>query len=414
MASIAVSAGSFDPLTDAYLQDPYPLYARLREVTPVFYAESIDMWVVTRADDIDAILRDPERFSARIAQDSVFAHTPGVEAVLTKGGFAAAPTMSNCDPPKHGRIRKQNIKAFSVRRVQVLEGQVRATSAALIDQIARSPHRRADLVAELNHPLPAAMIFRLIGFPDDDTDMLKGWSGDRLVFTWGRPEPEEQLAVAANMVRYWRYCVDFVTRRLADPVDDFTSDLVRVHREDPAAISVDEITNVAYGLSFAGHENLTSMTTNAIRALLAHHDQWELLCADPSLVADAVEECLRYDSSNPGWRRVTNEAVTIGGVDVPAGAKLLLLLGAANHDPAWFERPDGFDITRTGGHPHIAFGKGIHYCLGAALVRLELRIVLEQLTERLPDLSLVPDQAYEYTPNVAFRGPKRLLVEWPA
>ncbi len=399
----------FDPLSDEYLQDPYPLYARLRQEAPVFYAESIDMWVVTRADDIEAIFRD-QRFSAAIAQDSVFPLAPEVSTVLAEGGFGAAPTMSNCDPPKHGRIRKQNMKAFSVRRIQVLEGPVRATASELIERMA--PNRSADLVAELSHPLPATMIFRLIGFPPEDTNMLKSWTGDRLVFTWGRSRPEEQVGVARNMVRYWNYCAAFVRQRLAEPKDDFTSDLLRVHIEDPDAISVEEITNVAYGLSFAGHENLTSMTNNAIRQLLTHRDQWDLLCADPARIPDAVEECLRYDSSNPGWRRETTQPVTIGGVDVPAGAKLLLLLGAANRDPAWFDRPERFDVTRSGGRPHIAFGKGIHYCLGAALVRLELRIVLEQLTARLPSLSLVPDQHYEYTPNVAFRGPKRLLVRW--
>lgn len=400
----------FDPLNDAYQRDPYPLYQTLRAETPAFYAPSIDMWVITRAADIEGIFRDPTTFSAAIAQDPVFPLGDEAKAVLRDGGFGAAPVMSNLDPPEHERIRKHNMKAFSIRRIGALEEPVRQKATELVDAMA--PKGRVDFVAALSYPLPAAMIFRLIGFPDADTEMLKSWTGNRLVFTWGRPRPGEDVAVAENMVRYWRYCEEFVARRLADLRDDFASDLLRVHLEQPGELSVSEVTNVCYGLSFAGHENLTSMTNNAIRQLLVHRDQWERLCADPAVIPNAIEECLRFDSSNPGWRRVTTRAVSIGGVEVPAGAKLLLLLGAANHDPARFDDPESFDVTRTDVKGHIAFGKGIHYCLGAALVRLELRIVLEHLVSRLPSLRLVPGQELRYTPNVAFRGPRELWVEW--
>lgn len=402
---------AFDPLDPATIADPYPVYARLRERSAAFYAPAIDMWVVTRADDIDAVLRDPATYSASIAQDPLAPLIPEAAAVLADGGFGAAPVMSNLDPPEHARIRKHNMSTFSIRRIATLEEEVRRRATELVG--AMVPLGGGDLVALLHHPLPAHMIFRLIGFPEADTAQLKAWTGNRLVFTWGRPSPDEQVAVARRMVDYWRYVAGFVAGRLADPADDFTSDLVRIHRADPSALSITELTNVVYGLSFAGHENLTSMTTNAVRQLLGHRDQWDELCADPGRIPDAVEECLRYDSSNPGWRRRTTTAVRIGGVDVPAGAKLLLLLGAANRDPAWYADPERFDIHRQDNRRHLAFGRGIHYCLGAALVRLELRVVLEQLTGRLPGLRLVEGQPLDYTPNVAFRAPRRLLAEWP-
>jgi len=166
-----------------------------------------------------------------------------------------------------------------------------------------------------------------------------------------------------------------------------------------------------YGLSFAGHETTTNLTTNAVRRLLEHPDQWREICADPTLIPGAVEEVLRFDTSVIAWRRITTRAVSIGGVEVPAHAKLMLMLAAADHDPARFPDPDAFDIHRPDAARHLAFGKGIHFCLGAPLARMELRIVLELLTEHAPDLAMAADQDLTFPPNIAFRGPRRLLLE---
>ena len=213
------------------------------------------------------------------------------------------------------------------------------------------------------------------------------------------------------MARYWRYCERFVADRIADPRDDFTSDHVRVHLDDPEALTVDEIVGVIYGLSFAGHETTTNLTTNAVRRLLEHPDQWREICADPTLIPGAVEEVLRFDTSVIAWRRITTRAVSIGGVEVPAHAKLMLMLAAADHDPGRFPDPDAFDIHRADAARHLAFGKGIHFCLGAPLARMELRIVLELLTKQAPDLAMAADQDLTFPPNIAFRGPHRLLLE---
>ncbi|GAA1307217.1 cytochrome P450 [Pseudonocardia xinjiangensis] len=241
--------------------------------------------------------------------------------------------------------------------------------------------------------------------------MLKSWCGNRMAFSWGLPSATEQTEIAANMARYWRYCEQFVADRLADPQDDFTSDHIRVHLDDPEQLSINEIIGVIYGLSFAGHETTTNLTTNTIRRLLEHRDQWEALCADPSLITNAVEEVLRFDTSVLAWRRITTHPVRIGDVDVPAGAKLMLLLGSADRDADRFPDPDTFDIRRPDAARHLAFGKGIHFCLGAPLARMEVRIVLELLTSLAPDLALVPAQQLTFPPNISFRGPQRLLLE---
>jgi len=346
----------FDPLALDYLADPYPTLAAVRDEAAAFYAPGIDMWVVTRYADIDAIFKDPATYSAAITQAPVFPLARRAQQILAQG-FGATPTMSNCDPPKHTRIRAHNVKAFSARRIAVLEPKVRAKARELVAAITPG---RVDLVPAVTYPLPAYMIFTLIGFPDQDMDMLKGWCGNRMAFSWGRPGPDEQAEIAANMVRYWCYCEDFVARRARDPRDDFTSDLVRVRLADPDALSLEEITNVAYGLSFAGHETTTNFTGNTLLRLLSDRAQWDELCADPQTIPGAIEEALRYDTSVITWRRVTTRPSRIGQVEIPAGAKILLLLGSAGRDPGKFGEPETFDIHRRDARAHLAFGKGIH------------------------------------------------------
>lgn len=400
-----------DPMDDAYLHDPYPALNRLRSTAPVTFAPALGYWLVTRYADVEAVFLDPATYSARIAQDPLLPLSEEARGVLA-GGFGATPTMSNCDPPKHGRIRRHNMKSFSARRLTTLEPTVRARCSELVDRLlARiEAEGSADLVEELAFPLPAVVVFALIGFPDGDTERLKQWCTDRTSFSWGRPSEQAQIRIAEQMTAYWRYCETFVRERLADPRDDFTSDLLRVHLDDSETISVEEIVNIAYGLSFAGHETTTGLIGNAVRRLLEVPDRWEQLRDDPALLPTAVEEVLRFDTSVIAWRRITTRPVELGGAALPQGAKLLLMLAAANRDPDRFPDPDGFDLQRPDARAHLSFGKGIHFCLGAALARLELRVVLEQLLDRAPDLKLIENQELSFGPNVAFRGPQTLRV----
>jgi cytochrome P450 len=397
-----------DPFAADFLADPYPALAALREEAPVCYSPVLDMWIVTRYADIEAIFHDHRTFSATIVQDPI--HPPAAEAraVLDEGGFRPTPTMSNVDPPKHTRIRRHNMRSFSARRIASLEPRVRDRAAQLIEQMLAAPE--FDVVAGLTFPLPAYMIFTFLGFPAEDIELLKGWCGNRALYSWGRPSAAEQVEIAGNMVRYWQYCERFADARIAEPVDDFTSDLARVHLTDPAELSRAEITGIVYALSFAGHETTTNLTTNALRRLLENRAQWDALCADPARIPNAVEEVLRHDTSVIAWRRVTTRPVEIGGVPVPEGARLMLSLAAANHDPDRFPDPTSFDVRRPNAREHLAFGLGIHFCLGAPLARIEVRTVLELLTQRVPELDLVAGQHYDFPPNMSFRGPRRLLL----
>jgi len=400
----------FDPLDPEYLADPYPYYARFRREAPVFYAPKIDFWVVSRYEDIVDIVKDPETFSNARVQEPL--HPLSQEALRNlKRGVRVVPTTSTADPPLHKRTRKHAARAFSARRVAELEGRIREIANGLID--AMISDGRADLVDRFAFPLPASVVFSLIGYPEEDTEMLKSWCSDRLKITWGRPLPEEQLATIEKMTSFFHYIEDFVRRRAEDIRDDYTSDLLRIRADDEENLSFDEVVSICYSLSFAGHETTTNLILNGLRQLLGQPGLWDELREDPSLIENAVEETLRRDTSVIAWRRSTTRPVEISGVEVPEGARLMLLLASANRDEGVFEDPDAFDIRRENANKHIAFSHGIHFCLGAPLARLEARIAFELLTQRLPDLKLSPpDQRFEFDPNMSFRGPKELWAEW--
>jgi hypothetical protein len=401
------AAAGFDPLAPDYLADPLPALARLREQGPVHYAPDLGLWLVTRRADVEEVFRDHGRFSGANTQVPVFPLAEIPRQILA-AGFGATPTLSNCAPPKHTRIRAHMVRSFPARRIAVLETLIRQRTAELAGQMLAQG--RFDAVRALTFPLPATVVFGLIGFPEDDTGWLKSLAAERLALTWGRPGEDEQIRIAENTVAYWRYCTDFVAGKAADPGDDFTSDLLRISQADPAALSQDEIVNVIYSVSFAGHETTTNVATSGLWRLLSSPGQWAALCADPSLAPAAAEEALRFDPSLFTWRRVTTRATAIGGVPVPAGAPLLLLVGSANHDAAAFPDPDRFDIRRPNARRHLAFGHGIHFCFGAPLARLEIAIIFEHLARTAPDLRLAPDTEITFPANICFRGPQSLWL----
>ena len=400
----------FDPFVDPYLADPYAFWVRARRFEPVFYSPDIDYWVVTRYEDIKAIFADPKTFSASIAQTPIKALAPAVVQMLQAGGFGARPVMSNADPPVHTRIRKFTWQAFTPKRIAQLEPEVRRLVTRFINQLPASGP--VDLVRQMFYELPVLVLFIFLGMPEEDAARVKTWARNRLMLTWGRLSDEQQMSEAKGLLEYWKYTEAYVQGLLANPPDNYVGDLIRASREQPGELSTHEIINVVYGLLIAGHETTTSMSGNAIVTLMEQRVAWERLCADPALIPNAVEELLRFDSSVITWRRKALKSIEVAGVSIPEGASLLLALCSGNRDDAHFPEPDRFDLDRENAKTHLSFGFGIHYCLGAPLARLELKVILEELTRRLPSLRLVPEQTLEFPPNTSFRGPARLWVEW--
>ncbi|MEA2227102.1 MAG: hypothetical protein QOF04_732 [Solirubrobacteraceae bacterium] len=392
------------------LTDPFDFYARARAEEPVFFSEELDYWVVTRYEDIHAIFKDPKTFSSENTQAPYKARPPEVMQVLQDGGFTAYSGLSARQPPDHTRLRGFIKKAFTPRRVAALEPQIREMAIEMIDAFA--PRGHGDWIADLAHDLPARVIFRLLGIPDEDVPKVKEWAASRVYMNFGDAPVSEQAHHARNLVAYWRYCNDLVQARFEEPKDDFPTDLVRVYQDGDDSITLEEMAGLVYTQLTAGHETTTALLGGGLKDLLLQRARWEELCADRSLIPTAVEEMLRISTPVFAWKRKVKQPATIGGIDVPEGANVLLLLGSANHDGATFDDPEQIDLHRANASRHLAFGHGIHFCLGAPLARLEAQVVLEELTERVPGMRLVEGQAFDYSRNSTFRCPVSVLVEW--
>jgi cytochrome P450 len=412
MTTEAVATGcpvhkSFDPLSSAFLADPYAVMATLPlHETPVFYAPAIGYYVVTRHADVERVFRDPETYSAAVAQAPLAQLTPVAQEILLAGGHRPQPSMVSLDGPAHDRLRRPAARAFSATRVTGMEAAIRATARELLDEAGSA--ERIDLVATLAFPLPANTIFTLIGVPPEDFARLKRWCGDRAALSWGRPAPDDQVRLAENIATYRGYLLDLVDAKHEYRGDDLTSDLLGIHAEAPEALSLAEIVSILFSLSFAGHETTTGLIGNTLRRLLEVPERWSAVVAEPELIPGAIDETLRYDPSVPVWRRVTTRPAELGGVELPEGARLFLWLAAAGRDPSVFPEPERFDPRRDGADRHLAFGLGAHYCLGAALGQLEARIAIEELARRHPRLRLVEGQTLTFHPNISFRGPQQL------
>jgi cytochrome P450 len=400
---------SFDPLSERYLADPYEVLAGLPvSGEPVFYAPSIGYYVVARYAEIEQVFRDPQTYSAAVAQAPLAPLVPEAQQILLAGGHKPQPSMVSLDEPEHARLRRPAARAFSVKRVNAMLPAIEAATAGLLDAVAGQPE--FDLVASLAFPLPAYMVFTLMGVPEADFPRLKLWCGYRAALSWGRPAAADQVEIAANIAAYRSYLRGLVDAKAAAPGDDLTSDLLAIHAEDPARLTLDEISSILFSLSFAGHETTTGLIGNTVRRLLEEPDRWDEVAADPGLIPGAVDETLRFDPSVPVWRRVTTRPVTLGGIDLPEGARLFLWLAAAGRDASVFPDPGRFDPRRRDATEHLAFGKGLHYCLGASLGKLETRVAVANLARRYPQLRLVPGQQLSFHPNISFRGPQTLLV----
>ncbi len=406
-SSQAALAAEFRPFE---LADPFPFLARARTEAPIFYSPELDFWVVTRYEDIRAIFRDPETFSSENTQSPYKARPEAVQRVLDEGSFSGFSGLSARQPPDHTRIKAFVHKAFTPKRVALLEPEIRALAVSMIDRMAAKG--RADWVADLAYDLPALVIFILLGIPEEDVPKVKEWAQSRVFLNFGDLPEDEQLHHAENLVKYWHYCEELVESRMVEPRDDLPGALVQIYQEGDRTISVHEIVSLVYGMLTAGHETTTNLLANGVLELLSHHDQWDAICADPALIPGAVEELLRAGPPVFAWKRKTKKPARIADTDIPEGANILIVLGSANRDEQVFANGEQLDVRRENAGDHLSFGLGIHYCLGAALARLEARVVLEELTSRVPHARLSEHQTFTFPLNTTFRGPTSVWVEW--
>jgi cytochrome P450 len=397
---------------DAFDGDSYAFYARAREEEPVFYSPQIGYWVVTRFDDVQRVMLDSDEFSAANVLEMIKPLCPEALKIAIDAGVKISPSIVDEDPPVHTRKRRALRAPFAPSQIAKLEPRIRLLVTQAIDRFVK--RGRADLVADFMFEVPALVIFEFFGVPEEELQDVRKYAKRNAVFGFGMPSDEDQVAVTKGMADYWAWAKAHADRLIADPKSDAMSMFIKDLQlpENADLWDRDFVYTIMLQVLFAGHETTTNASAGAFRALLENREQWELLCSDPGLVNNAVEESLRYYSSVPQWRRITRKPVTLGGVDLPAGAKLLVALGSANHDHAKFPDGDRFDIRRANSDEHLAFGWGRHLCIGEGLARLEMRIALEELSRRLPHIELVPGQKWIFSPNTSHRGPEHVLVTW--
>lgn len=408
--------GEFGTRFDPFEGEPtqiYPLYAEARRSEPVFFSPEIGYWVITRYDDVRAALGgDPEVFSAAVVLDLITPLCPAAGKIAMEHGIQISPSVVDEDPPIHTRHRKSLHKPFSRGRIKAMEPVVYDMLEKRLDAICS--RGEMDLVNDFLFEIPAYILFELLGVPRDEIVNVRRFAQRLAVFGFGCPNEAEQVTMTEGLAEFWDYCRAHVARLIANPGDDAMSEFIR-GLQDPDSddeLDADYVTTVTFQLFFAGHETTVNATAGGMRALLEDRGQWDALCADPSLINNAVEECLRFAPSVPAWRRLTRQPVTFSGVKVPADAKLLVAIGSANRDEGHFANGEVFDIHRENAREHLAFGFGRHHCLGADLARIEMRAIIGELARRLPHLELAPDQHYSYSPNTSHRGPERVDVQW--
>jgi cytochrome P450 len=405
-------SGEFDlllPLRSAgSLENPYPIYSVIRTVRPVLPVPvpgftGPGVWLLTRYRDVHDVLRDPrfsvERMRAPLVRDNLD-RLPEFLRQSVQG----LRSMLIMDPPDHTRVRKLVNKAFTPKRIAALRGHIEAIMGRLAD--AARAKGRFDLIHDIAEPLPAIVIAELLGVPPEDHRQFREWSS-ALVAGIASPSAQARSAGAAAGQSLFGYLATTIAARRREPRDDLISAMIQA-QEERDALSDAELLATSNLLLLAGHETTTNLIGNGTLALLRHPDQWRRLCADPGLLPTAIEELLRFDGPVQATVRVALEDVAIDGHTIPEGALALVSLGAANHDPAAFEHPDRLDVARDP-NPHLAFGFGTHFCLGAPLARLEAALAFEALTRRFPGLTLVCDEP-EYRPNPVLRGLVRLEV----
>lgn len=380
----------FDPRSPEFRRDPYPFYERLRQAAPIFYWEPWGMYFLTEHEDCSDLLRDD-----RLGRGH-YPEPPESQRALHE---MQRRWMLVLNPPDHTRLRGLVHKAFTPRMVEQLRATVQTVTDQLLDKV--QAQGTMELIADLAYPLPVTVIAEMLGVPARDRDTFHHWSDAlaRSLDLTDDPVVYDRAAVAA--AEFTDYLRGLAAERRAQPQNDLLSALVAVE-EAGEGLSEAELYATCALLLVAGHETTINLIGNGTLALLRNPDQLRLLQKDPSLVRNAVEELLRYDSPVQMTARSVLVEMEYKGHHFSVGQQVAFLLGAANHDPALFANPQQLDVTRKP-NPHLSFGNGIHYCLGAPLARLEGQIAFETLLRRLPKLALATDMPI-YRDNFVLRG----------
>jgi cytochrome P450 len=399
---------AYHPLQEEQLANPYPLYELMRKQEPITFSPEIGTWLVARYSDLRSILSQPEVFSSRDVKTPLTTLTPAAFEVLQQG-YPMLPIAIDSDGLNHQRFREPLLKGLALARLAQYESYIRFLVNRLVDAFIDDGH--AELIGQFAYPLPLEVMFYLLGISQERMAETKQWCQDLVDLLYGSLTEERQVACAKSLVAFQHYIAAFVAEQQRHPQDDLIGILITHRIPEAEPLSFEELIAVVCGLMMAGHRTTVDLLGNGFSLLLQPNSRWQALNAHPELIRSAIEEVLRYETPVQTLYRTTTCQVTLGGVTLPADTRLLLLFGSANRDQDQFPDAQFFHLQR---HPnrHLGFGYGSHFCAGAALARMEVRIAFEVLTQRIPTLRLKPDEQLDRIPVLAFRGYQRLEVEW--
>lgn len=402
---------TFKPYSAEFAANPYPVYASLRDQTPIFFDPEWSVTFVTRHGDVSKLLVDsrlgrttdhqlsPQAVEHRL-DGEVWAELPNYRRYIAKN-------LLETEGPDHARLRRLLVKAFGRAHFEQQRPRIQELTDHLLDPLL--PSGKMELLEDLVAPLTVNIIATSLGMPLQDSHYLRPWSA-AIVRLYEKDINDDDLVAAEQATtEFLHYLTDLLEQRRAHPEDDLISLLAGVEDEG-LVLQNDELISTCMLLLNAGHESTVNAAGNGMLALLKHPAELEKLRRDPTLVASAVEEMLRYDAPLQYFHRFVLEDMSYQGVSLSKGDTVGLLYGSANRDPAAFPQPDTFDITRAP-NKHLTFGKGRHFCLGAPLARLELETVVSSLIQRIPELQLA-ETCPEYHQGLVFRGLKELQLRW--
>lgn len=403
---------SFDPFDPAVVEDPRAFFAALRREAPVYELPNGAYWLVSCYEDVRRAALDPDTFSSNLVAVLLAnpEHRPNPALLeLPSGRTRPVDVLAIADGDAHARQRKRSNQAFSARRVQALEPWIRELTEACVTRLIEAGG--GDWVAEVAVPVPMAVIARLVGVPDADVPRIKRWSDASVALLSGIHTAEALAAHASAVVEFLAYLAELVDDPAKASGDDVLGDLIRATREPAPELGRDEVVSILVQLLTAGNETTTSLIGSALMLLLRDPELEKRLREDPGRIPAFLEEVLRLESPFHGHFRVVRRDTELAGVPLAEGSRLMLLWASANRDERHFERADALDLDRENPRRHLAFGVGVHHCLGAALARLEARVVLETLLARTRTPRLAPNNDFAHVPSLFIRSLKKLSIE---
>jgi cytochrome P450 len=412
---------TFNPFDPQTIQCPFPHYAQMRAEAPVTFIESMNMHLVTNHELVMEILRDPDTYSSKFggAGMPLPAEDRAKLAEVMAEGMPRIPTMLTADIPEHTRYRRLVSKAFHPASIAAMEPIIREVATRAIDSWIDKG--RIEFVKEFGVPLPVEVIAHALNVPQERMADFKRWSDDSIAGIGTNITLEHRLEAERGVNEYQRYFAEQIELRRLEPRDDLLTHLLNatIDGDDPEVddkrpLDMPEMLSIVQQLLVAGNETTTKMLTEMMRLLGEHPDQWEQLKRDPSRIDRVVEETLRLATPTQGMWRVVTRDTTLGGVAIKGGTRIIAVFSSANRDEALYPDPDAFDPDRENLRLHLAFGKGIHFCLGANLSRLEGQVALQELTRRVESFRLCDTNTYDYFPSFMLRGLTKLDIEFTA